>query len=74
MTAGEAPDALDELIDRLERTAAQLRDGELAPGRAAALVEECARLATEAASVLDRRVRAGDAVTPPGAHGQLALD
>ncbi len=72
--SGAGPEPLDDLIDRLERTAAQLRDGELAPARAAALVEECARLATEAASVLDRRVRAGDAVTPPGAHGQLALD
>lgn len=66
------PDALDELIERLERTAAQLRDGELAPERAAALVDECARLATEAASALDRRVRAGDAAAPPA--GQLALE
>ena len=66
-----APEPLDELIDRLERTAAQLRDGELDPARAAALVDECARLAGEAATMLDGRVRAGDAVTPPG---QLALE
>jgi len=64
------PDALDELIDRLERTAAQLRDGDLAPERAAALVDECARLASEAGSQLDRAVRAGE---EGGAPGQLPL-
>ena len=65
-------DPLDGLIDRLERTAAALRSGELAPERAAALVEECARLAAEASTALDRAVRAGDAPAPPA--GQLALE
>ncbi len=64
-----ADPGLDELIDRLERTAAELRAGELAPERAAALVDECARLAAEAGSRLDRAVRTGD----EGAPGQLPL-
>ena len=62
---------LDELASRLERTAADLRSGDLAPERAAALVDECARLASEASAELDRRVRASDA--GGGAPGQLAL-
>ena len=63
---------LEELVERLERAAAELRGGELAPDRAAALVDECARLAAEATAELDRRVRAADA--PAGtAPGQLAL-
>ena len=63
---------LEELATRLERAAAELRAPELAPERAAALVDECARLASEAGAELDRRVRAidGGAAGP----GQLALD
>jgi exonuclease VII small subunit len=64
-----AEPGLQELVERLERTAAQLRAGELAPERAAALVEECARLAAEAGTRVDRAVRAGD----EGASGQLPL-
>ena len=65
---------LDELAGRLERAAAELRAGELAPERAAALVDECAQLAAEASAELDRRVRAGDAgADAGGAPGQLAL-
>jgi hypothetical protein len=68
------PDArLDELVERLERAAAELRGGELAQDRAAALVDDCARLASEASAELDRRVRAADAGGPAGAPGQLAL-
>jgi len=51
-------DPLQHLTDRLEATAAQLRGGELEPQDAARLVEECARLAGEAAGELDRRARA----------------
>jgi hypothetical protein len=65
------PDRLDELTERLERTAAQLRSGGLAPERAAALVDECARLAAEAGTELDREVRAAE--SGPGPSGQLAL-
>jgi hypothetical protein len=61
---------LERLTERLERAAAELRSGALAPDRAAAVVDECARLAGEASVELDRQVRAGEA--DPGA-GQLAL-
>jgi len=63
---------LDDLVARLERAATELRAGELAPDRAAALVDECARLASEAGAELDRRVRAGEGGGAP-APGQLAL-
>jgi hypothetical protein len=63
---------LDTLVERLERTAAELRTGELSTERAAALVDDCARIAAEAGAELDRRVRAADA--GPGVAGQLALE
>jgi hypothetical protein len=63
-------DPLQDLTDRLERTAAQLRAGELEPQEAARLVEECARLAGDAAAELDRRARAA-AEAPPPAQGDL---
>jgi hypothetical protein len=53
-------DVLDSLVERLERAAAELRSGDLDPGRAAALVDECARLAAEAGTQLDREMRAAD--------------
>ena len=72
--APDMPDPrLDELVARLESTAAELRSGELAPQRAAALVEDCARLASEAGAELDRRVRAADGGPAGSAPGQLAL-
>ena len=43
-------------------SAAELRSGDLDPERAAKLVDECARLATEAGAELDREVRAADAL------------
>ncbi len=48
---------LEEATERLERAATRLRDGDLDPEAAAALVEDCARLAAEAAAELERRVR-----------------
>jgi hypothetical protein len=54
-------DPLQHLTEQLEQTAARLRDGELEPREAARLVEECARLAGEAAGELERRVRGGAA-------------
>jgi exonuclease VII small subunit len=66
------PEALERIVDRLERAAAELRAGDVAPERAAALVDECARLAAEAGAELDREVRAADA--GPGPAGQLALE
>jgi hypothetical protein len=68
----EPPDRLDTLVERLERTAAELRAGELTTERAASLVDDCARIAAEAGAELDRRVRAADA--GPGLAGQLALE
>jgi hypothetical protein len=60
---------LEDLVERLELAAAELRSGDLAPERAAALVDDCARLAAEAGAELDREVRAADS----GPAGQLAL-
>jgi len=71
MAESMAGEPLDELTERLERIAAELRSGELAPERAAALVDECARLAADAGAALDRDVRAADAAGPAG---QLALE
>ena len=65
------PDRLDTLVERLERTAAELRSGQLDADRAAALVDDCARIAAEAGAELDRRVRADQG---PGSAGQLALE
>jgi hypothetical protein len=65
-------DQLDRLTERLERAAAELRSGSLAPERAAAVVDDCARLAGEASVELDRQVRAGEG--DPGGAGQLALE
>jgi hypothetical protein len=68
MAARMPPEALDRIVERLERAAAELRSGDLPPERAAALVDECARLAGEAGAELDHQVRAADAPA-----GQLAL-
>ena len=65
------PESLDALVERLERAAATLRSGELAPERAAAIVDECARVAAEAGAELDRQVRAADAGSDDA--GQLTL-
>jgi hypothetical protein len=64
-----AASPLESLVDRLEQIAIALRAGELEPERAAALVEECARVAAEAGAELDRGVRAGESGVP----GQLEL-
>lgn len=59
MTA-ERPE-LDDLTDLLERAAARLRSGELDSDAAAAVVDECARMAAAAAAQLDREARAIEA-------------
>jgi hypothetical protein len=69
MAARMSREALDRMVQRLELAAAELRSGDLAPERAAALVDDCARLAAEAGAELDREVRAAEA----GPEGQLAL-
>jgi hypothetical protein len=65
------PEGFAAIVERLERAAAELRSGDLDPGRAAALVDECARLAADAGAQLDAELRAADAGT--AAPGQLRL-
>jgi exonuclease VII small subunit len=65
-------DALSELTESLERIVERLRAGDLEPDAVLALVEDCARLATEASAELGQRTRA--AVEPlPDLPGQLPL-
>jgi hypothetical protein len=65
------PEGLEAIVERLERAAAELRAGDVDPARAAALVDECARLAADAGAQLDAELRAADAGT--AAPGQLRL-
>jgi hypothetical protein len=60
MAEPQASVPLSELSDDLERAAERLRSGELDPDAAAALVDECARLASRAAAELDRQARASE--------------
>jgi hypothetical protein len=65
-------DPLDDLRTRLRDAASGLRTGDDDPDRTLALIEECSRLASEAASQVDHFVRA--AVEPlPDLPGQLPL-
>ena len=64
-------DALDALIDRLNRAAEQLRSGELSQDAAAGLVEDCAGLANEAGQELERRARAAAVEPMPGQDSLL---
>jgi hypothetical protein len=65
-------DVLEELRLRLNGAASELRSGRLDPSETLALIEECARLATDAAAQVDSRVRA--ALEPlPDLPGQLPL-
>jgi phage-related minor tail protein len=57
---------LDDLIARLGRAAEQLRSGELSQDAAASMVEDCAALATQAASELEELARAELPAPPPG--------
>jgi hypothetical protein len=65
-------DPLTELSERLQEAAQRLRAGELEPDATLALIEDCARLASEASSSVDEHTRA--AVEPlPDLPGQLPL-
>ena len=65
-------EVLEELRLRLGVAASELRAGTLDPSETLALIEECARLAGEAASQVDGHVRA--ALEPlPDLPGQLPL-
>ena len=63
---------LEELRERLHEAADALRAGAVEPRRALDLIEQCSRLASEAASAVDTHVRA--ALAPlPDLPGQLPL-
>jgi hypothetical protein len=62
---------LDDLIQRLDRAAEQLRSGELSTDAAATLVEDCAALAAQAGAELDARARAAAAEPLPGQDSLL---
>ncbi len=64
-------ETLDDLILRLERAGEQLRSGELSPDAAATLVEDCAALATQASTELERRARADVPAPLPGQDSLL---
>jgi hypothetical protein len=57
---------LDALVQRLERAAEQLRSGDLSADAAAGLVEDCAGLASQASSELERMARAAAHEPLPG--------
>jgi hypothetical protein len=62
---------LDDLIDRLNRAAEQLRSGELTQDAAATLVEDCAALAGQAGAELEARARAAATEPLPGQDSLL---
>jgi exonuclease VII small subunit len=62
---------IDELIERLERAAEQLRSGELSADAAATLVEDCAALATQASAELERLARSEASPPVPGQESLL---
>lgn len=62
---------IDELIERLERAAEQLRSGELSADAAATMVEDCAALATQASVELERQARAEVSGPAPGQDSLL---
>jgi hypothetical protein len=65
-------EALIELSARLNDAAERLRAGGMEPDAALTLIEECARLASEASAQVDQRARA--ALEPlPDLPGQLPL-
>jgi exonuclease VII small subunit len=62
---------IDDLIEQLERAAEQLRSGELSSDAAATMVEDCAALATQASSELERQARAEVSQPTPGQDSLL---
>jgi hypothetical protein len=64
---------LDQLVQRLERAAEQLRTGDLSADAAASLVEECAATAAEASAELERLARAAATDVVPQPPGQDTL-
>jgi hypothetical protein len=70
--AGHDEDAtLDELVERLERAAEQLRSGDLSADAAATVVEDCAAIASQASAELERRAREAGRDPLPGQDSLL---
>ncbi|HEV7884590.1 MAG: hypothetical protein QOJ85_50 [Solirubrobacteraceae bacterium] len=70
--AGHDEDAtLDELVERLERAAEQLRSGDLSADAAATVVEDCAAIASQASAELERRAREAGRDPMPGQDSLL---
>jgi hypothetical protein len=63
---------LDQLVERLERAAEQLRTGDLSPDAAAGLVEDCAAMASQASAELERMARASAQEPIPGQDSLLS--
>jgi hypothetical protein len=66
MSSDVDTNALDALVERLERAAEQLRSGDLSSDAAAALVEDCAVLASQASAELERLSRSAAQEPLPG--------
>jgi uncharacterized phage protein gp47/JayE len=71
MTDDVETTTLDQLVERLERAAEQLRTGDLSPDAAAGLVEDCAALASQASAELERMARASAQEPIPGQDSLL---
>jgi len=63
--------SLDELVEKLDRAAEQLRSGDLSPDAAASLVEDCSALASQASAELERLARAAAHEPLPGQDSLL---
>jgi hypothetical protein len=63
--------SLDDLVEKLDRAAEQLRSGDLSPDAAATLVEDCAALASQASAELERLARAAAREPLPGQDSLL---
>ena len=62
---------LEDLVTKLEETAARLRQGDLDREEAAALVERCADLGNSVGAELEREARGAARVEGPGDQEQL---
>jgi hypothetical protein len=62
---------LDELVERLDRAAEQLRSGDLSADAAATVVEDCAALASQASAERERRAREAGRDPLPGQDSLL---
>jgi hypothetical protein len=71
MASVMAESTLDDLVERLDRAAEQLRSGDLSADAAATLVEDCAALASQASAELERLARAAAHEPLPGQDSLL---